>query len=404
MSFRISGTGCSLLDSLYTRIDFNSPAFRAYLSQKAGDGGLVPGKLTFAEHLSSLAGKPYAAIREEITGGRAPDSENLGGPAIVAIIHAAQMLRGYDIGIEYYGFKGKDSVSTKIENIISRTPVGIRHYTDIDGSTPITDVYSDPAYNNGQGERSFVNQLGVAWDYGPEDIHPEFFETDMTVFGGTALVPRLHEGLGALLERAKSRGCITVVNTVFDFRNEQNSPGKQWPLGDGKQSLSLIDLLIMDNEEALKLSGKPDKYAAMNYFAKNGTDTVIITHGSLPVVCRSSGGLFREAMPTELPVSERVTRDLEVHGFPGDTTGCGDNFVGGVIASLVAQLEEPDTGSRPDLLRAACWGIVSGGFTCFYAGGTFIEREEGEKRRRISEYYREYIRQIASIVPLPDSL
>ena len=39
----------------------------------------------------------------------------------------------------------------------------------------------------------------------------------------------------------------------------------------------------------------------------------------------------------EMPVSAKVIDELK-NPQRGDTTGCGDNFVGGVIASVVNQL------------------------------------------------------------------
>jgi len=45
------------------------------------------------------------------------------------------------------------------------------------------------------------------------------------------------------------------VNTVFDFRNQKRNPGKPWPLLDSIEDYRLIDVLIMDCEEAMKISG-----------------------------------------------------------------------------------------------------------------------------------------------------
>ena len=41
-----------------------------------------------------------------------------------------------------------------------------------------------------------------------------------------------------------------------------------------------------------------------------------------------------------------------------------------------------------------CWGIVSGGFTCFYMGGTYFEEKTGEKRSKLEPYYEDYRKQI----------
>ena len=50
---------------------------------------------------------------------------------------------------------------------------------------------------------------------------------------------------------------------------------------------------------------------------------------------------------------------------------------------------------HPDITEACCWGIVSGGFTCFYMGGTYFEENGGEKRAKIEPYYESYKKQIS---------
>jgi sugar/nucleoside kinase (ribokinase family) len=92
-----------------------------------------------------------------------------------------------------------------------------------------------------------------------------------------------------------------------------------------------------------------------------------------------------------MPVSEAISEELNKN-HSGDTTGCGDNFAGGAIASLVLQLQNGST--KIDLKEAASWGIVSGGFSCFYMGGTFHQKEPGEKRQQITPYYEAYLKQI----------
>lgn len=75
----------------------------------------------------------------------------------------------------------------------------------------------------------------------------------------------------------------------------------------------------------------------------------------------------------------------------GDTTGCGDNFVGGILASFVTQMQNDQ---KPDLIEACAWGIISGGFACFYLGGTYFEKAPGEKSEKIKFYYQDYMDQI----------
>ncbi|MCG8309641.1 MAG: carbohydrate kinase family protein, partial [Cytophagales bacterium] len=195
-----------------------------------------------------------------------------------------------------------------------------------------------------------------------------------------------------LLEKAKSQGSFTIVNTVYDFRNEKKDSNQKWPLGKSDDSYHNIDLLIMDCEEALRLSGKPELNLAMDFFQTNGTKAVIITNGSQHIrMYAMKSGSFNEMERSEMPVSDAITRDLTQEN-KGDTTGCGDNFVGGVIFSVVSQILE--SRQELDLEEACIWGIVSGGYSCFYAGGTYFEKYPGEKREKLLPYYEQYKRQV----------
>ena len=389
--FRVSGTGCCLVDRLYNNISFDSEYITSHMSGKRGDGGLTPGQLVFQEELEKYSKKDFQQILQEITLGRQPDKINIGGPAIVAMIHAAQITEDPECTYHFYGYGGTDSEGEFLQASLKKTPVLLDHYRLCGTPTPSTVVLSDPGYNQGHGERMFINSIGAAWDFGPENLDEEFFASEVVIFGGTALVPRIHDHLTQLLEKAKSNGCITVVNTVFDFRNEKAFPGKKWPLGKSNESYGLTDLLIMDLEEALRLSGEKDIRSAMQFFRNQGTGTVIITNGSANILVYSGGSLFETFDETEMPVS-RVVIDEVKKGKAGDTTGCGDNFVGGVIASMVNQIMAGS--GKPDLIEAGTWGIVSGGYTCFYLGGTYLEQNPGEKHRNLLPYYQQYKNQI----------
>jgi sugar/nucleoside kinase (ribokinase family) len=248
-------------------------------------------------------------------------------------------------------------------------------------------VLSDPGYDNGNGERIFIMSMGAAWDYMPQDLDDSFFASDVVVFGATALVPAIHDHLEELLAKAKSKGCFTIVNTVFDFRNEKANPDKKWPLGKTDKSYGYIDLLITDADEALRLSGKATLTEAMAFFREQHTGAVVITNGVRDIHLYASENRFAETALTTMPVSEAVTTELK-KGHSGDTTGCGDNFAGGVIASVVLQLQQ--NVQRLDLIEACRWGVVSGGYACFYVGGTWFEQYPGEKREKINPYYELY--------------
>ena len=394
----IAGTGCALADYLYTGVQFNSPVFLKYLSCQDGDGGLAPGKLVFTEELEKFSGISYSEISKELTGGKTPEAVNIGGPGLVSLINASQLLPAEEFEVRFYGGTGNDDTAEFIEQLVSKTPLNIDHYHRIsEKRTPFTDVLSDPTYDNNHGERTFINNIGAAWDYTPDLLPEDFFEAGIVCFGGTALVPMIHDNLTLLLTRAKEKGCLTVVNTVFDFRNEKRNPGQPWPLVDKPENYQLIDLLIMDCEESLKISGRRSIEEAAQYFVDLDITTLVITNGAKEFYVFSNGKLFEKTELKKLPVSQRVSHDFKNNpGSKGDTTGCGDNFAGGIISSLARQLETENIG-KLNLMEAIAWGVSSGAFACYYVGGTYIEQEEGEKHKIVEIFKYQYIQQISAL-------
>jgi len=391
---QISGVGCCLLDRIYDKVDFRSECFRKYLSKKGGDGGLEPGKLTFEEELERFSGDSFETkILPLLTEGRKADKESIGGPCIVALINAAQ-LAWQESEVSFYGCRGDQQVGRDLMQKLSQTPVDLTHYRIQEGSeTASTSVLSDPNYDNGHGERTFVNTIGASWHYLPSELEDSFFSADICVFGGTALVPQIHQGLTALLKRARQNGSITIVNTVYDFLNEKNNPAQRWPMGDSDEAYRFIDLLIVDHEEALRLSGCADIPSSIDFFREKGAGAVLVTNGAHNVSLWADSPLFGHVPIQTLPVSVAVGKALK-EGRKGDSTGCGDNFAGGVIGSLarqIAQCPVSNVQCPMNLEECAKWGIVSGGFACFYYGGTYIENQAGEKYLHLKELYDQYL-------------
>jgi len=163
-------------------------------------------------------------------------------------------------------------------------------------------------------------------------------------------------------------------------------------MGDSDESYLYIDLLIADKEEALRLSGENSMDLAAEFFIGRKLTSFIITNGPEDILVYSDGRFFKPGQLKYLPVSALIRKELK-DKRSGDTTGCGDNFTGGIIASVVKQFNAGI--KHPDLYEACSWGIVSGGFTCFYMGGTFFENTPGEKIGLIMPYHDSYKKQIS---------
>ncbi len=386
---KISGVGCSLVDRLY-KVSFSNDSYQPFLSKQSGDGGLTPGQLVFREEFEKFANEDFNTALPKLTNNQQPVKINIGGPSIVSLIHASQITDNDNIEFCFYGNRGDDDDGNFIISLLEKTKINTDNYTKSNAETPSTVVLSDDDFDNGNGERMFINSIGAAWDFTPENLDEAFFDSDIVVFGATALVPNIHDNLTELLKKAKVKNCITIVNTVYDFRNEKAAPDIKWPLGNSDESYANIDLLMTDLEEALRLSGKGNLNDAMQFFQERKTGSVIVTCGAQNVHLFSLGKLFKTLEHSTMPVSKLVTEKLKTDNS-GDTTGCGDNFAGGVIASLAKQLQNEDRTS--DLTEACSWGIVSGGTTCFYMGGMFEEKQKGEKLNRIMPFYTEYKKQ-----------
>ena len=405
----VHGTGCGLLDCIYKDEDFSGPAYQKAMSKETGDGGLTPGKLVFSTALEKFMNKPYDEVFAFLNGGKNPDAWNLGGPSAVSLAHAAQILSsnggktgGESFVVRYFGVRGSDPTGDMFEEKITSLPFAETRLVRKNFPNPRVDVLSDPRYDNGSGERSFIYRSGAADEFYPGDLSDDFFDAGIAAFGGTGLTPRLHDNLTELLKRCRKNGAVTEVNLVYDFRSEVEGPGQKWKLGIKDDAYAYIDLLLADQEEALKTSGKASAEEAAAWFLDRGCGAVVITRGRQPLLLCAGGsapqgaGLFKKTELMYLPVCEEVNQELA--DYPerrGDTTGCGDNFTGQVIAELAETIAY---GRRNGIdLREICIpAVAAGGFACFIVGGTYYEKEAGEKRRLLEPYVKAYRKQLES--------
>ena len=224
-----------------------------------GDGGLLVGSSVrrAARRVHRIAVRcaaPASDLPEK-------EIENIGGPAIISLIHVAQLLHDSSHSFHFHGVAGDDTEYRLVRDHIAKTVIN-PHFLVFEGEhTPTTYVLNDNHAHGGKGERTFVNLLGSAAHIIEADVSDDAYRSDIVLFGGTALWPAFHTRIDQALRRAKAEGALTIVGTVFDFMNEHRSSSERWPFGQ-ESGYPLVDLLVCDALEAWRMSGQRDASAA----------------------------------------------------------------------------------------------------------------------------------------------
>lgn len=206
---------------------------------------------------------------------------------------------------------GRDSIGNNLYSILEREP--------IDRSLIIRDDTAEMMMAvvviKTDGERSFlVKQGSSACELTAEEITDEILKNTRAITVGSLFcLPKLDgEGITDVLKRAQSFGTITICDMTYDINN----------IGPDAMlcAYPYIDYMIPSLEEATYATGEtePDKIA--DFFLKRGVKNVVLKLGG-------DGCFFKNG-------SERFFTDAyEV--TPVDTTGCGDNFLGGFTHGLL---------------------------------------------------------------------
>lgn len=207
-------------------------------------------------------------------------------------------------------------------------------------------------YHNDMNSRdTLVTELNVLETFDP--IIPESYQgAEYLMLGNLApAVQRL------VIERLATRPKLIAMDTMNFWMDIA--------LDDLKQTLALVDVLIINDEEARQLSGEYSLMTASKVIRGMGPKTLIIKkgeHGAL--LFQGEKVFFAPALPLEVVF---------------DPTGAGDTFAGGFIGYLAAS----DDISFENMKRAIIAGSALASF-CVEKFGTQrlleISKEEVEAR------------------------
>lgn len=211
-------------------------------------------------------------------------------------------------------------------------------------------------YHKNWNKRDTLNtQLNVLADFNPR-LNSEQKESEIVVLGN------LHpEVQSTVLNQIESKNKVVILDTMnfwIDNALEQ--------LHD---VISRVDIIIINDEEALQLSGKDTLFAAAEEIMSKGPSNIVIKkgeHGSM---------LFGEKDFFTIPA-------YPVHKVK-DPTGAGDCFAGG-FAGFLAQSEEINF---QNLKTAVVHGTINASF-CVEGFGTSVIQNlnKGKAKKRFKEF------------------
>lgn len=218
-----------------------------------------------------------------------------------------------------------------------------------------TFFWSGKYHNDMNSRDTLVTELNVLENFNP--IIPESYQgVDYLMLGN--LAPSVQR---QVIERLDKRPKLIAMDTMNFWMDIA--------LDDLKTTLKLVDVLIINDEEARQLSGEYSLVKASKVIRAMGPSTLIIKkgeHGAL--LFQGEKVFFAPALPLE-----------DVF----DPTGAGDTFAGGFIGFIAAS----DDASFENMKRAIIAGSALASF-CVEKFGTqrLLEISRSEIDERIQEF------------------
>ena len=187
------------------------------------------------------------------------------------------------------------------------------------------------------GERTMLADNGANAGLDVSDL-PALDGVDAIYLSGYApLAPLSREGVLEMVRRINSRG----IPIIFDPATVGGMQGV--PVAEILSWCALMDTVIMNEEEAIYLSGLSDLESALNFFVEL-TPRAIIKRGSAGAIGLERGGQI---------VSVAAKTSAVV-----DTTGAGDAFAAGFIDAFTGRRDFSHAIERASAVAGHCVAIV----------------------------------------------
>ena len=187
------------------------------------------------------------------------------------------------------------------------------------------------------GERTMLADNGANAGLDVSDL-PALDSVDAIYLSGYApLAPLSREGVLEMVRTFNSRG----IPIIFDPATVGGMQGV--PVAEILSWCALMDTVIMNEEEAIYLSGLSDCESALNFFVEN-TPRAIIKRGSAGAIGLERGGQI-------ISVAAKTSAMV-------DTTGAGDAFAAGFIDAFTGRRDFSHAIERASAVAGHCVAIV----------------------------------------------
>ena len=189
------------------------------------------------------------------------------------------------------------------------------------------------------GERTMFPEKGANSSLTISDL-PELSKFQAVYISGYALLnPLSRPGVLAMIERIKADNITIYFDpaSVGTMKDVSDNEMHQW--------FSLMNVLLLNEEESIYLTGSVDIERALDYLL-DYSEVVVIKRGSMGAIAKTRG-FDSISVPA---VSATVT----------DTTGAGDSFAAGFIATYAKTHDLTAALTSGTQLAAACVAIVGG--------------------------------------------
>lgn len=243
--------------------------------------------------------------------------------------------------VRLLGAVGVDEPSHWILEQLTTSSVDTRCIRRVERPTAATVVLV-----NERGERMFLHRLGAS-----EEVFRQCVEFTPEVCDGMShyhfaslfVLPHLRSNGAEMLRRASAAGLTTSLDTNWDAKGEWMSALEP--------CLKHLDLLFMNEDEALKITGSADPAIGAEAVLRRGVKTAVMKLGE------RGCAVFTGAQEIRCPAFDVCARD---------TTGAGDSFVAGFLTARQRGASWPEAGLFANAVAAlsvqklgAVAGVVS---------------------------------------------